>query len=262
SLIDGQSLSSTTGAWTGTGPISYGYRWKQCNAAGESCKEISGASASALSLISGEVGSTMRVVVTATNSAGSTSATSAPTGLVSALLPSNTTAPSVAGVLQTGQLLTALTGTWAGTPSITYSYQWQLCSLLGTGCANIAKATNPSFLLGLLDVGLTLRVGVVATNAAGSSTQVFSPVTGLIAGLGLSPVGGPASGGTSVTISGAGVNRATAVHFGSTEAGEVEVKSPTEITAQVPSGSGTVPVTVTVPEGTTAANPEDQYTYR
>jgi large repetitive protein len=80
--------------------------------------------------------------------------------------------------------------------------------------------------------------------------------------LGLNPIAGPATGGTSVTLSAAGVSSATAVHFGSNEATEVEVVSPTEITAQAPPGSGTVPVTVSTSEGTTAETPADQYTYR
>jgi spore coat protein U-like protein len=65
-----------------------------------------------------------------------------------------------------------------------------------------------------------------------------------------------------VSLSGSGVSAATKVHFGDKEASEVEVDSPTEITAQAPPGTGTVPVTVTIPEGTTEASPADQFTYR
>jgi hypothetical protein len=122
------------------------------------------------------------VVVKATNVAGSSSVTTSVTGLIEGLLPNNTALPSITGLLKDGQLLTASTGTWSGTTPISYGYQWQLCNLLGKECANIAKATSSTYLLGLLDVGLPLRVVVTATNVAGS-TSATSNATGLIEGL-------------------------------------------------------------------------------
>ena len=179
---DGASLTAAKGSWSGSEPLSYSYQWELCNASGAACKNVAEAIGSTFGLLAGDVGSTLRVVVTATNGAGSTSATSEATGLVKALLPSNTTLPSIAGLLQTGALLSAVKGGWMGSEPISYSYQWQLCSALGGGCANVSKATEPTFKLGLADVGLTLRLIVTATNAAGS-TSAASAVTGLISGL-------------------------------------------------------------------------------
>jgi hypothetical protein len=201
------------------------------------------------------------VIVKATNSAGTTTAASAATTPILALLPSNTAVPTISGILKTGNVLTAATGTWTGTPPITYTYQWQLCSLLKTECKDVVNATKPTFLLELLNVGLTMRVVVTATNAAGS-VPVPSAVTGLIAGLLLSPTSGPPAGGTAVALAAPGVGEATTVHFGSAPATAVEVVSPDEITAVAPPGSGTVPVTVTVSEGSTSPNPNDEFTYR
>ena len=182
SLVEGGLLKALTGSWSGTGPLSYGYEWLLCNSAGEACKGISGAAEAVLSLVTGDIGSTLRAVVTATNQAGSTSATSPATSVVAALLPSNTAAPSITGLLKVGQLLTALTGKWTGTPPITYGYQWELCNLLGKECAAIAKATGPTYLLSLLDLALPLRVTVTASNAAGS-VSATSAVTGLVEAL-------------------------------------------------------------------------------
>ena len=67
---------------------------------------------SLLYLVSGLVGSTIKVVVTATNSGGSTSQASAATGVIAALLPKNTSLPSIAGSLIDGQTLGAATGGW------------------------------------------------------------------------------------------------------------------------------------------------------
>src|SRR5262249_30268716 len=64
---------------------------------------------------------------------------------------------------------------------------------------------------------------------------------------GVSPNGGPTTGGTSVTITGAGFAGATAVQFGSTNATTFTVNSDTQITAISPSGSaGAVDVRVTI----------------
>lgn len=78
---------------------------------------------------------------------------------------------------------------------------------------------------------------------------------------GLTPDIGPAAGGTSVTITGTKFTGASAVHFGSAEA-SFEAVSPTEILAVAPPGSGSVQVSVTTPEGTTAASEVDRYTYQ
>ena len=63
-------------------------------------------------------------------------------------------------------------------------------------------------------------------------------------------------------ITGSLFSEATAVHFGSAEATEVDVRSATEITAVSPPGTGTVDITVTTPEGTSTPDPGDRYTYQ
>ena len=76
------------------------------------------------------------------------------------------------------------------------------------------------------------------------------------------PDTGPDSGGTTVTISGAGFTSGAIVQFGSNPASSVTVNSYTSITATSPEGStGTVDVTVTNPVGTSLTSPADQFTY-
>jgi subtilisin family serine protease len=78
----GQTLTSTTGSWSES-PISFGYQWQRCNSAGASCSPISGATAQTYLLGSPDVGSTVRVAVTASNSAGSSApASSSQTAIV------------------------------------------------------------------------------------------------------------------------------------------------------------------------------------
>ncbi len=75
----GQTLSTSTGTWSGTAPISYSYRWARCSS---SCSAISGAAASSYTPTSGDVGQKISVVVTATNTAGSAQAGAADVGPV------------------------------------------------------------------------------------------------------------------------------------------------------------------------------------
>ena len=75
------------------------------------------------------------------------------------------------------------------------------------------------------------------------------------------PDTGPEAGGTTVTITGANFTEKTAVLFGGEEALEVNVESSTVITAKSPPGQGTVDVTVTTPEGTSAIRSGDRFAY-
>ena len=79
----------------------------------------------------------------------------------------------------------------------------------------------------------------------------------------ISPASGPQTGGTSVTITGTGLTRATAVYFGTVPADGFTVNSATQVTATAPAAAstGTVNVTVTTPVGTSAASTASQYTY-
>ena len=73
---DGQTLTLTNGSWSGDAPFTYTYQWQRCDSAGNNCTDIPGATGSTYALTSDDVGSTVRGVVTATNSGGSaTSAT-------------------------------------------------------------------------------------------------------------------------------------------------------------------------------------------
>jgi hypothetical protein len=78
----GQVLSSSAGSWAGTTPMTYSYQWWRCNSSGGSCVSISGATGSSYVVGSGDLGSTLRSRVTASNTAGSASALSMQTAVV------------------------------------------------------------------------------------------------------------------------------------------------------------------------------------
>jgi hypothetical protein len=81
---EGQTLTATSGTWSSSSNVTYVYQWQRCNASGAGCADISGATSQTYTVGSADVGNTLRVVVAARNSDGSTSAPSAPTGVVSA----------------------------------------------------------------------------------------------------------------------------------------------------------------------------------
>ena len=77
----------------------------------------------------------------------------------------------------------------------------------------------------------------------------------------VSPTSGPASGGTTVTVTGGNFGTGDTVAFGGTAGTGVTVNSATSITATSPSGTGTVDVIVTGPGGSSATSSADQFTY-
>jgi len=175
-IAAGQTLTATAGTWTGTAPITYAYQWQRCT--GASCVNISGATSSSYPLTATDVGKTLQVAVTATNSDGNATATSATTGTVTGVAPSATALPTISGTTTDGQTLTTTNGTWTGTTPITYTYQWQRCS---ASCANITGATNQTYTLTSADVGNNIQVIVTASNVSGSAPAT-SAKTATIAG--------------------------------------------------------------------------------
>jgi hypothetical protein len=116
-LVVGTALSTEPGDWTapnGAGSITYSYDWEDCDAQGNNCQAIPGARNANYTPAPSDIGHTLRVIVTATDNDGSSSATSSASSVVlassnslgalpgpgtgSAPGPSASTAAGVAGV--------------------------------------------------------------------------------------------------------------------------------------------------------------------
>ena len=161
-----QVLRATMPKWDGY-PTQYAYEWLRCDAAGSNCAAIPGAKGNAYVLTKDDEGATVRVTMTATNSAGSGDSTSDPSGVVLPVLSVSTVAPSITGSWVQGTQLVANKGVWSTTSDASFAFVWQRCLPDGSGCASIPGATTAYYRPTIDDVGLTLKVTVAATNADG-----------------------------------------------------------------------------------------------
>jgi len=222
----GKTLTTNNGSWTGSLPISYTYQWQLCSGgtvvsaelmkATESpdgteptgpvfCGDIVGAtspsytiqgagilgtdqthSSYALQFYGIGVYYSLRVVVTATNSAGQAEAASSVTSPVLPAAPVNTVLPQITGVSNpptTGD--TASTDQypwddWLNDP-YEFAFQWRRCNASGDNCSDISGATSYSYVLqNPGDVGSTLRVTVTATNDGGSTPATSLPTAVIV----------------------------------------------------------------------------------
>jgi hypothetical protein len=77
----GVTLTAQPGTWSGTQPMTFAYQWQRCSS---TCTAIAGATRSSLALGQSAAGEHLRVLVTATNAAGSVQRASVELGPVSA----------------------------------------------------------------------------------------------------------------------------------------------------------------------------------
>jgi hypothetical protein len=120
--IEGQTLSATTGTWSGPSPT-YAFQWLRCNTSGALCSAIVGATKNTLVLTAAQVGATIRVTVVATNKNGSAVATSQATPVVTGAATTTTTTATA----------TPLAATTTTSPVVQTG--WTYCASENTRCA-------------------------------------------------------------------------------------------------------------------------------
>jgi fibronectin type 3 domain-containing protein len=169
----GKTLTVSQGAWN-PNPTSYAYQWQRSTDGDTTWTNIASATAASYTPISADIAADVRVLVTASNSFGSASATTASVGPVSSGAPLNTSPPAISGNPHAGQIL-SVNSSWnpAGT---SYTYQWQRSTDGGATWANIAGATSASYTLAVADESGVVRASVTATNPYGQSSTTSTPV--------------------------------------------------------------------------------------
>ena len=151
-LVPGQTISTSNGSWTANAPpTGFSYQWEHCDSSGLNCALISGATASTYTLSGADTNFTMRSVVTASNSGGSTAAVSAQTGVVPPP-PLAITTSSLPGGIQNTSYSATVTATGGLSP-----YTWSITA-------------------GNLPTGLTLSPssGVISGNPTVTGTSNFT----------------------------------------------------------------------------------------
>lgn len=193
SARDGSALQASKGGWANS-PTSYAYQWQRCDSSGGACTAIAGATGTRYTVVGADVGQRLKVVVTATNTSGSGTAASRPTDVVKSTgtAPAATSPPAISGIFKEGNTLTVDHGTWSGSPTPTFTYQWQRCDATGGACADLAGSTATTYAAVAADVGTTLRVKVTGTNTHGS-TLATTPETIMI-------VPAAAGGGKAISV--------------------------------------------------------------
>ena len=181
----GQLLSTDNGTWKGADParFPYQYAWERCDSSGNNCNTTVGTS-STYAVVSADVGSRLRLVVTGRNAAGPTnSAQSNATAIITAAdvanPPANTALPSITlptgeTVPMLGDTLFASAGSWSGSFPMTFTYQWKMCAgndPFNGPCFPVLGATASFFTVPASLYGQRIRVAVTATNSAASVAQ-------------------------------------------------------------------------------------------
>lgn len=167
----GKELSATAGTWSTA--AAFNYHWLRCHPNGSRCTTIVHATKSRYKLSAADGGHTLKAQVSATNAAGTTTVLSAHTAVVVAV-PSVRKKPKLAGQPKAGHRLRARNGIWRGPPA-RYRYAWLRCNAQGRACRRIEGARYVRYRLRKSDAGHTLRVRVIALNAAGKARATSGP---------------------------------------------------------------------------------------
>ena len=93
--------------------------------------------------------------------------------LAEAATPVNSLLPSISGIAQVGQTLTAHPGTWSGNP--VFTWQWKKAGV------NIAGATGKTYVPVVGDIAAAITVAVTATNSTGNATATSGATANVIA---------------------------------------------------------------------------------
>ena len=175
SLVDKATLTADTSATTGGAVSSWTYQWTRATTSTGSYSNISNATKSTYVLTSSDVGRYLKVKATATNTGGSSTATSVATGIVLGIAP--VAQVSISGTKTVGSRLTASTSGTTGSTPLTYTYQWFRATTSAGTYVAISGATTSTYRLVTADRGQYIKVRLVATNSAGTSTVTSAATT-------------------------------------------------------------------------------------
>jgi hypothetical protein len=159
----GTVVTCNRGSWSGSPSPTYTFNFLVDSIS------VQNTASNTYTLLFGDDTKTLTCVVTATNPLGSASATTS-NSLVVGTVPVNTVAPEITPFDNQviGTSLSATSGTWDGTPTLTFAYRWTRNNV------PISGATSSTYTLQAADELQTIRVEVRAANAYATSSFVVS----------------------------------------------------------------------------------------
>ena len=176
SITGTQQVASTLTADTASSVgsnLTFTYRWQRATTLNGNYSNITGATARTYLLTATDANRFIRVVVVATNTLGTSTATSTPTSAIAAAPPIAPVAvAAITGTARVGSRLTASTTGTTGSPQPTFTYQWQSAATANGIFTNISNQTAATFVPTNNEASKFIKVSVTATNSAGSNTAV------------------------------------------------------------------------------------------
>jgi hypothetical protein len=117
-------MTSTAGSFTGS--TSQTIRWQRGLDSTGAWADISSATATTHTVVSGDIGFQLKTIAKGTNSGGSVESTSNSSLVVTGAVvaPANVTIPTITGDPVVGETLLGDQGTWTG-DNLVFDFQWQ-----------------------------------------------------------------------------------------------------------------------------------------
>lgn len=139
----GETLSASTGAWTGS-PTSFAYQWKRASSAGGTYSNVSGATAATYTLTNADAGDYFKVAVTASNlgGAGAASLSSATSVVVAPTTTTTSTSTTVAAVSTSTTVVSSAT---TAAPALDIIVTGPATTAPPVGQSEISRVTTPTF---------------------------------------------------------------------------------------------------------------------
>ena len=180
----GETLTADVSGITdadGLTSVSYSYQWIANDASADT--DISGQTGSTYTLVSADVGKTIKVRVGFTDDLGHEEnlVSAATTAVQPRPNTPATGAPTISGTAQVGETLTVdVSGITDadGLTNVSYTYQWSAND--GTTDTDIRGATNSTYTLSDDDVGKTIKLRVSFTDDANNSETLTSDATATV----------------------------------------------------------------------------------
>ena len=190
-----RTLSVSNGSWNNR-PTSFTYQWMRSTSSNGSYTDVANANTATYFVATSDVGYFFKARVKGVNSGGEaiTAATSEATASTIDIAPTNSVAPTISGVVQSGRTLTASTGTWTNRPTL-FTYQWRR-SLTNSGFVDIDGANSNTYELDEGDVGYRFKVSVIASNTGGVAAAEWSTMTAAVLDVAPVVVSAPSVSGT------------------------------------------------------------------